>query len=377
MNIWNKVFLVLIFLLALGVVFFAGQEYKVRSAGQQKIASLEKDQIKAEEEIEKILQGSAPDKPQAEKSFEEMGLEESRLKLFDLLYERKKAWFGCKPGNINPQGKVITPEQLGGNLPATPGDQLKPAHLLEAKVTITGPLIEQDGNEVVMPPDDLTGIVYVFDEGQEGVNGSFLGVFTVSAPAQKVNNAYQVTLHSANEMNEAEVQRIQKAGRSTWAIYATIPTDRFDGVFNRLSEEAIETLIPAAVRKELTNSERPLKDFGELLTRRYQRRVELQQEIDSTKKDIAMLNTSLELVRAESEKLRENIEFEKKRIAAMGTQRQALEDMLKKYDDTIQQLRDDIDKTQKQNVWYEEKIAEYQLKVRNLIEQKAERAAIE
>ncbi len=402
MNIWNKVFLGLIFLLTIGAIVFAAQEWKIRGAGLKAVASLEKQQADTVKQMEQIRLGTAPTKVPTEKTFAEMGLEESRLKLLELLFDRKKAWFGCVPGTIKPEGKTLTPEQLGGNSPATPSEQLNPVVLLEATVTITGPLVPAAGDAgatAVVPPDDLSGVVYVFDEGQavsenktdadvaDGttqnpsgvkVGGSFLGIFTVDSVPEPTGEGYQVTLVSANELNEAEEQRIQEsAEKSTWAIYATMPLDRYEGVFDRMTPEQAAAWLPEELRERLMNAERTPQDFDVLLTRLFQGRVMLQQEIDSSKKAIDALSASLEKAAQEDEKLRADIEFEKKRIAAMNAQREALQKMVAEYDVSIKQLQDDIAKTQRANENLAAGIADAQLRVLKQIEDKAAQAAIE
>ncbi|MDR1140569.1 MAG: hypothetical protein LBL62_02680 [Planctomycetaceae bacterium] len=375
MNIWNKVFLGLIFVLAVAVIFFTSQELKIRGTGQQAIASIEKKMETATRDIEKIYEGTAPAKNISEKTLEELGFSELRVKLVDLLYERKKAWFGCKPGNPNISGKVLTPEQLGGDNPATPGEKLKTIKLLEVPLTITSPVVEKNGNEEVVPPDDLKGIVYVFDEGEAGVGGSFLGMF-IADQMQKVQSGYQVTLQSAHELSEAEIKRIQSAVRSTWAVYTTVPLDRYQNIFDRLTGEE-EEMIPASLREKLTNPDRTLKDFAELLNLFYQYRVELKENIDSTKRRIDELNAALEIAKEEDQDLRKDQDLEKKRIEVMKSQCKTLQENIDAYDNKIKQFRNEIEKTQLQNEWLVAKIAEYQLKVKELIEQKTAQAANE
>jgi hypothetical protein len=373
MNIWNKVFLGLIFVLAVAVVFFTSQEMKIRGTGQKAVESIKKKTETAEQDIKKINEGTAPTKKLSEKTIEELGFHELRVKLLDLLYERKKAWFGCKPGNLNVSGKELTPEQLGGDNPATPGEKLKIIKLLEVSLTITSPVVEKNGNEEVVPPDDLKGIVCVFDEGENGVGGSFLGMFIVNQ-IQKVQNGYQVTLQSAHELSETEIKEIQKAVRSTWAIYTTVPLDRYQNIFDRLTDEEKE-MIPESLRETLTNPERTPKDFDELLSLFYQRRIELKEAINSTKRRIEELNEALRIAKKEDQDLQNDKELEIKRIDMMKKQGETLQKNLEAYDGMIKRLREDIEKTQLKNEWYVAKIAEYQLKVKELIEQKTAQAA--
>ncbi|MDR0337993.1 MAG: hypothetical protein LBI18_12980, partial [Planctomycetaceae bacterium] len=314
---------------------------KIRGTGQKAVATIEQKMETTKQDIEKIYEGTAPTKKLLEKTIDELGFHELRVQLFDLLYERKKAWFGCKPANLNVSGKVLTPEQLGGDNPPTPGEKLQTIQLLEVSLTITSPVVEKNGNEEVIPPDDLKGLVYVFDEGEEGVGGSFLGTF-VAGQMQKVQSGYQVTLQSAHELSEAEIKQIQNAIRSTWAVYTTVPLDRYQKIFDRLTDEEKET-IPESLREKLTDPERTPKDFDELLGLFYQRRVELRESIDSTKRRIEELNAALKIANEETQDLRKDQDLEKKRIEVMKVQCKTLQDNIDAYDKMIQQLRDEIE----------------------------------
>ncbi|MDR2438374.1 MAG: hypothetical protein LBE12_03240 [Planctomycetaceae bacterium] len=375
MNIWNNIFLGLIFVLAFAVIFFTSQEMKIRGTGQKAIETIDKKIDAANLDIERIREGTAPSKNVSEKTVEELSFNELRIKLLDLLYERKKAWFGCKPGNINVSGKELTPEQLGGDNPATPGEKLKTIRLLEVSLTITSPVVEKNGNEEVIPPDDLKGVVYVFEESDNDreVKGSFLGMFVATDQIQKVQSGYQVVLQSAHELSEAEIQHIQKTLRSTWAVYTTVPLDRYQNIFDRLTDEEKEK-IPETLRETLTNPERIPKDFDELLSLFYQRRVEIRETINNTNRRIEELKTALEIAKKEDQDLQKDKNLEQKRIEMMKIQSKTLQDNINAYDNMIKQLGDEIEKTQLQNEWLVAKIAEYQLQVKELIEQKTAQA---
>ena len=390
MNIWNKVFLALIFLLAVVGVFFAGQEMKIQREWRKSIAVFEgTDKVKGkiaetEKKVEDLLAGSAPTKKIDEKTLSEMGLEELKAKLQMMVFERKKAWFGCQPGNVNATASEVPVLPLGGDKPETPKDKLRPIMLAEVKLTITEP---KNDNGEVLPPDGLTGIVYLFEEGQarEGepehirVGGSFLGRFTVKSVEKN-----QVTLLSANELNENEVEQIKKSTRSTWAVYLAVPTDRHDGIFDKMTPEELETLIPnKEIRKIFENPDRAdpdkqqLQDFDLLLTAAYQRRVLLQLDMDTSNRQIAKLNESLAISNKEQDSLRQDIALAKKQVAEMDVQRKAVAEKLEELDATINDMKEKTEFEQKRNEWYVSKIAEYQLKVAELIDRKAEKAAME
>lgn len=378
MNIWNKVFLALIFILSIVVVFFTSQEMKIRQQWNEGLQSLEKAIERERGESKKILEGPVPEKPVKERSLDELSLDQLKVRLHELVFERNKAWFGCIPGTLSDEGKTITPQQLGDNKPATPSDRLRPIRLVEVKLTVTGPIVEREGNEEVLRPDDMRGLVYLFDDDPEGRAGAFLGRFLVVPPApQKNQKGYQVTLQAANDLNDAEVDLIRKSLRSTWSVYATMPKDRNQGLFDNLNPGEIEAMVSEAALAKLIDPERPLRDFDELLANLYQWRVVLQQEIDRSKRDIASLDASFAAAKQEEKNLQADIDFERKRNEAMKVQLKAVQAKVDEYDAMIKKLFEDIEATQKQNEWYVARIAEYQLRVAELIERKAERAATE
>ena len=373
MNIWNTVFLVLVLLLAAVGVFFVGQEMKIQADWRSAIANLEKKIPESEQKEKDLKTGSAPTKKTEEKSPTEMSLDELNAKLRLMVSERKKAWFGCQPVNVNAEGVALSAQQLGGDKPATPTDKLAPLILVEAKLMITEP--KNDDGEVLQP-DGFEGLTYLFDEGLEG-GGSFLGRFMVKQ-VEKTQVGYQATLVSANELSESEVDQIKKSIRSTWAVYLVAPMDRHDGIFDHVTSDELEMLIPNKDSRRLfENPDRPLRDFDALLTAAFQRRVQLQVDIDSTNRDIASLNASLATSNQGQDSLRSDIELAKKQVAEMETQRKAVADKLDELDAMIDDIKEKTEYEQKRNEWFVSKIAEYQLKVAQMIEQKTEEAVAE
>lgn len=394
MNIWNKVFLVLVFLLSGVVVFLTSLDMKVRKTGEQSIESLKKGIKDSEQKRFSLLEGAAPQKLTADKTISEMGANELKLKLQNLVYERGKAWFGCipVPNSINVDGTSLSPQQLGGSNPPTPPKRLKEVRLVEVKLTVTGPIVDRGGNQEIVPPEDLKGIVYLFEEtvpAQQGDAsnpdqqpvpgraGAYLGRFTTSQP-QKVRDGYQVTLTAATDLSEDEIETIRASitDRATWAVYTVVPKDRLAGLFDTVSQEKLEALISDADRRsKLADTARPLKDFDDLLTRLYQGRIVLQQTIDRSKRDIESLKVSETNADQEKKNLQTDIDFEKKRIGAMQNQVKVLQEKVDLYDEMITEIKKQIAGTQRQNEFYVAKIAEYQLHVVDLIEKRAEAAA--
>lgn len=378
MNIWNKVFLALAFILAAVIVYFALQERVIRDTWEKAITRLETKIQDSEKERQIAITGTAPDKATEEKSFEELSLDELLLNLQELVFERNKAWFHCQAGSI--EETTIDPEQLDvDDAVETPSDRLKPVKLFEVRLKVTEPVVLRGEKEEVLPPTDMKGVVYLIDNGRDGAPGTFLGRFRVTQI-----RGTDVTLLSVDELNEEEEKQLNDSARqnrrneqgsNNWAVYSVIPMDRQAGVFDKLYPEEFEAVVPARMRDRMINPDRPLKDFDVLLDRLYAWRTNLQQLISRSKTDIARNEDSLAKAADETQSLQGDKELENKRIAAMKRQVENLEQKVKEYDARIEDLLDKIALQQKQNEWYVARIAEYQLKVAQLIRDRADTAA--
>ncbi len=187
MNIWNIVFLVLVFILSGVVLFFTGQEYNVRSTGQQTLEKFEQAIVQERQKAVAAQDGSQPLKAADGKTIDEMSLGELGNWLRQLRFERQRTWFNCGL-RVNPERRKVTAPQLGEGNPDVAEGQLKTLELVEVSVIITGPTATRpsaEGNAEpimeVVRPDDMQGTVYLFDEGKEGSSSAFLGRFTVSS----------------------------------------------------------------------------------------------------------------------------------------------------------------------------------------------------
>ncbi len=378
MNIWNIVFLVLVFILSAVVLVFTGQEYNVRNKGQQTLEQFEK---KIEEEKGKTIvaqEGPQPLKAMAEKSIDEMGLGELNTWLQTLRNERKKTWFKCGI-RVNADGKRVTAPQLGDGNPTVALDQLKTIKLVEVSVIVTGPEVMREGNLEVVRPDDMEGTVYLFDEGKDGAGGTFLGRFTVTSPQpQRAQGGYVVTLLAVDELDDAEIQRLNRAARSsTCAVYASMPEDRYSFVFENLSPEEAAELIPdAKVRQRMLDPERPLVDYDELFARKYANRIKSQLALDLATRQNAGLLEDKKIADDENAKLREEIDLEKVRIAAMIAQANVLREKLDQYTAANELMMGNIDKQREENERLRAAIADIMQRVAEKIRQQAEKARL-
>jgi hypothetical protein len=248
MNIWNKVFLGVIIVTAIGVVVLASVERKIRSTGQQHTTSLKQRIEKADTDIARIVAGTAPQKNALEKSPSELSFEELRNTLRERYHERGRAWFNCMVADMS--------------------DRTLPPALSQVivQIVITGPLISNEaGTETVVIPEYLSGVVYAFQEVGEGESGTFLGRFNVDSEPVPMpfrdndgnqGTGYRVTLISADPVNEREIDQIFGAGESRWAIYLTPPVDRIVGFFDSLTEEE-KQIIPQELRDRFQSRSMP------------------------------------------------------------------------------------------------------------------------
>ena len=399
MNIWNKVFLGVIIATAIGVVVLASVEMKIRGVGQRHIDSLKQRIEKTDADIARIHAGTAPTKATDEKSPSEWSFEELRNILRERYQERGRAWFGCIISDLS--------------------ERTLPPALLQviAQIIITGPLTtgETGAETETVPPEHLRGIVYVFEEGN---NGTFLGRFTVdSVPTPtpfrddegNQKNGYRVTLVSSDHISDEEIEQIfeaSEAASARWAIYLTPPVDRISGIFDKLTDEEKQMIPEEFAEKfqprpmaELTDEEKEgadpnvvaiwekiratidnpeaeaAQDFALMLDWLYQRRSGLLRDIKVAESDIATYNTAEEQTKAENEKLTADCVLEETRVGAMNIQRDAVMGQLEQYQAEINSIELQIEKIQALNEAYVAKIAEYQTKAVEEMEKQSATAA--
>jgi hypothetical protein len=268
MNIWNKVFLGIIFVTAIAVAVLTAVEMKIRSTGQQKIDALEKKIGETKAQIDKIADGAAPMKASADKKPSELSFEEIRSQTVRQFYERGRAWFGCLLDGKAVQ-RVVPPKD------SEQGQDIKEFIVVEVPIIVTEPRSQtkdDNGNDIdeAVMPETLKGIVYVFEESSPNNKGTFLGRFRVSenklpekakfmdAGGQE-KNAYKAELVTIDPLSAAEIEHIEAAAgrarkdnapdsRSSWAVYLTPPVDRVAGIIDRLTEEEKQA-IPEELRE--------------------------------------------------------------------------------------------------------------------------------
>ncbi|MDR2641370.1 MAG: hypothetical protein LBC74_01105 [Planctomycetaceae bacterium] len=375
MKIWNTVFVVLIIFLAFFTWIYGSKALAIRREWDTSIQKLQKQIDTNKTKLQSVLDGSDPNKAHdLFREFSEMRLGELRNRLDVMVADRGNAWFGCKPRELSVDNVLVTARQLGEGNPSTPEDKLQPIHLVEVSVIISSP-VDWDDNEVVIPPDKLGGVFYVFDDGKDGKGGGvFLGRFTINGAPSKVDKNYVVMLKSATEFSENEVNLIKHGMQSQWAIYSSIPRDRYYDVFDRIKNDDLELIVPLELRANLTNKDRGLVDFDVVLTAEYLRYVKLNNKKKLLNKNIAELKTTISQMDNEKNDVNFAIQTEQNRIKLMEDQITAVTRVLEGYNIIIERIGNSIVKTQKQNDWYANKIAEYHLMSLQIIEKNAETA---
>ena len=385
MNVWNKVFLGLIFISAIAVLVLGAVEFHVRNTGQKKIADMEKQIAETNDRINRVVAGADPLKLSLDKSLSDLSFEAFRAVVRERYTERGRAWFGCIVGRIEEQTLPPALEQIS------------------AQIILTGPILQGAAGAIpaVVPPDTLRGVVYVFEEAgvqldgvqQDGEEpntpsaGSFVGRFTVEGapvPTKFRNDdeievdGWRVTLISADPIDDNEIEHIFDAAQSRWAVYMTPPIDRIAGIFTHLTEEQ-KQMIPEELRErfeprpmpELNDEEKEeatageialweryretfddpeseyAHDFAAVLDWLYQHRNSMRRDISVTKSNIETYTEALEKASSENNKLETvDIPLEEKRVAAMIKQRDTVRELLKQYEEEIANLMLQMEKLQ-------------------------------
>lgn len=395
MNVWNKVFLGIIIVTSIAVVVLASLEMHIRGTGSVYVAKLAKDIANTDDKITKIVVGTTPAKPSVEKQRDAYSIEELRGVTTARFFERGRAWFGCQVRKVNP---ITLPPALTQ---------------VEAQVIITSPFVPNETGiktDVVIP-ENLKGVVYVFEEVNERKIGTFLGRFRVdTVPTQTKfrdseeieKNGFQVTLITVDPIGEGEIDQILEADKSHWAIYMTPPVDRVAGIFDQLTEEE-KSMFPEEVlkafqprtlpplteeekegepgnvvamweqyRKTMDDPESELaRDFAIALNWFYQQQSELGRIIVTTESDIATYRTAVEKAQIENEQLEADCIHEEKRVAAMNVQREHVKTLNGQYGAEFDKMTLQMEKLQAFAAACAAKITECQLKVAEKIEKQA------
>jgi len=352
MNIWNKVFLGVIFIAVIAVFVLVAVEFQIRNTGQKKVADLEKRITEANDKYARIVGGTDPGKLSPDKPLSGLGVDELRGQLRGRYDERGRAWFGCRVAGMEER-------------------HLPPAlQQVEARIIITGPFAPSDtgaATDDVVMPEALKGVVYVFEE-KEGAGedaGAFLGRFSVSSEpiATKFQdnngnekNGWRIALITIDPINEGEIETISAAAESRWAVYLTPPVNRIADQRRPMPEleqedkEGVDSRVVEIWKKYRETMDDPeaelAQDFSVLLDWLYQQRSTLNRDIRIVESDIDTYKTAKEKNDLENEKLEADCVLEEKRVEAMNVQRDAVKTLLEQYKTEINRIELRMEKLQ-------------------------------
>jgi hypothetical protein len=204
MNIWSKVFVVLIMLSGLGFFYTAARTLKTHEAWRSKVNQHEAALAQTQQQIEATING---DPAQGVASLK--GL---KAQLADAIAGRGRVWYGAAAGQVDPNTGAVT-------------------------VTIDQP----DPHRI-----DPTKLLYAFDDTEFADGGRYLGEFRVT---QAADGQQAVTIEPTLAPSAREKQKLIAASGRNWSLFETMPLDRRD-LFAGLSDEEIQRMLPPAPQQE-------------------------------------------------------------------------------------------------------------------------------
>lgn len=364
MSTTNKVFFGLIILFAIAAIMMTASELKIQQEWRSAIRKKEDEIRKVEAEIQKMRKSAKPTESIAGLAPSDLTGDELAVKVDLLMRDRNRAWFDCKPSDVKLKSKDVNPT-------------------LEKKEGYTPLKLTQITIKTLAPLDDR-GVVYVFDEGTLGNSdepnyraGAFLGRFSIDGkPRANGDNRFVSSLTAIDPFTGEEETRIQNAKDHSWAIYASMPTDRITELYNpeagelkdqpnlfaHLKPEYLST-IPELLQATLQGIDDSTEDglrvrqnFEYLIAGAYQQRILLRQTIDTLKRNITELNDAKTKLDAEIKKSYGDQELETERIEAMNKQYDSVKTLYDEVVSITEQMEEEIDILQKSNEDYVQEI---------------------
>ena len=353
MNIWNKVLIGLIFLLAGLATFWSAKvldHYIKRGA---EIKKLEDETVNALKSIETY-------------SDYDKGIPTLEVRNAALLSDRAENWRFCTPQSVD----------------SLPDKRVRILFSVNQEPTTTM---------------NVGGTIYVFDQRPFGQGGKYLGRFAVSQvqgidvvaesldiltdfELQNLVSSQQEIARNApvaqNLQEDTEQGVSEQTGevQAAWSVFSRCPMDRHD-LFWELSDEDKEKYLPESIRGLYSQAPEDFKatDFGTLFAYYYQKRIETsaqlakklmqQSEIDESNR---LASESLTLYQNESEQI-------EREIAHMEAQRKEVEELCLALEAICSQMKSKIQETQRENERMVEEIRKFQRETL----QKSGRTAVE
>ncbi len=367
MNIWNKVLLGVLIVLSLVCIYLAAAVIRVQGKHRVQAQRLEAG-IEQEEQKKQTLLEGAPGRN---------GIRQVRSELRKILIPRGRVW---------QVGSAVEPAPVPDAEPASPEAfwrvQVEPESG-SASIAFDAPagfdpqqnqvlfLFEQrTASQTTGQPGALPGEPATQPDtvaGEPEPQPQFLGEFKLPTPDRAPGDLQdgQVALESVLSMSEPQLQRLNES-QGPWLLYEVVPPDDHE-MLAEFSEEELRARLPAETvdeylkdgkqgsatddpdRLEEGNYIRRLRDYGSLFHVLDRRRTTLVDVIAATRKDLDLLNESIE--GAEQQIAFRNVEIDAagKELADLEKQRDAVKAFHDQLAAQLEQVRGTIQKTLESN----------------------------
>ncbi|MCL2304453.1 MAG: hypothetical protein FWC43_07750 [Planctomycetaceae bacterium] len=344
MNIWNKVLIGLICLVAVLATFWSAKVQSHYTKRGAEIVKLEKETAAAVKSSEEMT-AYPEDSGKGVSVMQIRTIPVLEVRNAALLSDRAENWRDCTPKSV---------------------DQLQDKRV---KIVFS---VKQESTAATMNVGDT---VYVFDQRPFDKGGKYLGRFAVS----QVQNL-DVVAESLDVLTDLELQNLNTSQRDSqspqnaqedseqgagqqaaWSVFSRCPTDRYD-LFEVLADADKEKYLPESIRDLYSKAPENFEaiDFGTFFAYHYQKRIEntaqlaekiLQQsEIDESNR---LASEALTSCQNENEQL-------KKEIEQMKAQRKEVEELCKALDAFCVQKKNEIQEIQRKNERLIEDIRKFQ-----------------
>ena len=329
MNIWNKVLIGLICLLAILATFWSAKvldHYTKRGAESKKIVDETANALKSIETYKDY----------------DKGIPMMEVRNAALLADRAENWRGCIPKSVK-------------RLPTN-----------RAEIVFS---VKQEPVATMTVGDTI----YLFDQRPFGKGGKYLGRFAIS----KIQGA-DVIAESLDVLTDSELQNLESSqqeiarqnvpvqsvqddmGQGTqeqpvevqaaWSIFSRCPTDRYD-LFKDLSDEEKEKYLPESVLALYIQAPEDFKaiDFGTLFTYYYQKRIETSAQLAEKLMHQSTIDESNRLASEALTFSKNENEQLKSEIGQMKTQLKEIEELCDALNKICDETKTQIQETQREN----------------------------
>ncbi len=312
MNIWNKVMLGLIALLAIFATLWSAKELKIQSSWGTAAKKLEAATLKVQADRDRLMK--------------EDEIPAWEVREYEFLADHAENWRDCKPKSF----------QRGSGF---------------AKIVFnlgtSGPSGMNQGDTI-----------YVFDNRTAEEGGCFLGRFNV-----KEVQGNEISATSIDFLNEIEAQHLEKslADEAPWSVHTKCPTDRPD-LFAKMPASERDKYLSPKLLELYVEGYQPV-DFGTVLAYYFELRVKNREALAEKLSEKRALEESKKIASDQQQFYRNEIDRVQEETSIMKSQRDEVAGFAKALDNDIAQKKQKIQKTQKENEQLLEDIKKLQTQI--------------